>query len=324
MDNGLNLRFTNNSDRLPNIRPSFCNLNLMIRVFRAISNISALSALILCASLILSSNVSNAQQSIQERRLLESKSKQNAFNEAGFNFQANYTYTRKILERSEAENSDYSIFSYRLLYRNFKPWMISAGVNFFNDKDISNDNNRQLFLSSGSVRFIHNPIKINDFTIQPAFGFRLPVGAYDQKSESLQLGSNASMTVFLPTQWMPKNTLGIIGGSLSKNFHQYETRLGSGPNTEWSADFYGSLNYTVNSFLTLVAAGSYGMAFTYTPKAFEYFSLTQSVFLAYEKFNLSIGHSFEGSVYAVDGVNYDVRFFDKDRSRFYINVGMNL
>lgn len=324
MINRVNLNFINNYKDLPNFRPSFCILNSMVYNFAVNSNLKAFGSLFIVLGFFLSSFQVLAQQSIQERQLLEKKQKQNAFNEAGFNFQAGYTYTRKILERSDAENSDYSIFSYRLLYRNFKPWMISAGLNFFNDTDIANDENRQLFLSSGSIRAIYKPIKVNDFTIQPAFGVRVPVGRYDRDAESLLLGTNASATVFLPSDWMPKNSLGILGVSVGRNFHEFDTRLGAGPNTEWSTDIFGSFNYTVSKFLTLVFAGSYGMGFTYTPEAFDYYSFSQSAFFSYQKFSLSVGHSFEGSVYDVDGVTYDVRLFDEDRSRFYVNLLVNL
>jgi hypothetical protein len=302
--------------------PNYCTKIQMTSRYMALNLLKTLIILALLPFLSLKNAF--AQQSIQDRQLLDNKKKQNAFNAAGFNFQGSYTYTRKIIERSEAENSDYSIFSYSLLYRGFNPWMVRGGVSFFNDKDIASDENRQLYLSSGSVRLIRAPINISDFKIQPAFGFRLPIGQYDRKSESLILGSNASATVFLPSSWMPKNTLGIVGGSLTKNFHNYDTRLGAGPNTEWSADLYASLNYTLNQLVTLVLSGSYGTAFTYTPEAFEYYSFSQSVFMAYEKFNLSIGHSIESSVYAVDGINYDVRFFDQNKSRFYVNLGVNL
>ena len=255
---------------------------------------------------------------------VKKEEKGNLLHRNGFNFQGSYTYSRKVVERSEGDNSDASIFSYKLSYKKWEPWTISGVMNFFNDKDIVVDENRQLYLSGVQVGLTHRPIKWGLVDVVPSFQFRLPIGEYDWKSESLYLGVRGGANVLLPSQWLPSKTVGSVGITASKNFHKFNTRLGGGPNTEWSLGLRGSLSYSINQFVSVAVSGSYGLLVTYTPEFREFFNFSQSISSKYKSLRASLGHSFEGSVYAPDGIHYNVRFFDRYRSKFFVRLGVFL
>ena len=247
-----------------------------------------------------------------------------SFHKAGFGFSGSYSYSRRLIEISEGENTDSSAFSYSLSYKKLKPWSASSSITFFNDRDIVEDERRQLFLSSAGLSFSRAPLKRGELSFRPSIKLRLPVGRYDWVSESLYLGIRASLGMPLPQSWMPKKASGSLGVGVSKNFHKFNTRLGGGPNTEWSAGLSGSLSYPLGKYVSFGLSGSYGIALTYTPEANEFFSLGQSISASYKNLGFSVGHSLNSSVYAPDGVNYNVRIFDRDYSNIFANLSVTL
>lgn len=273
--------------------------------------------------------------SFEEKSSLKGRlqSLRRSFHQAGFSLSGKYSYSRKLIEISEGENSDSSFFSYSLSYKKLKPWSFLGSVGFFNDRDIVVDESRQLFLSHAGVSMSREPLKKGALSFQPSLSFRLPFGRYDWVSESLYLGVQGGLSMPFPKDWMPQKVSGSVGFQISKNFHKFDTRLlggggpnrlRGGPNTEWSFGLSGSLGYSLNKYISLNGSGGYGMALTYTPEAREYFSFGQSISASYKNVNFSVGHSLQSSVYAPDGVNYNVRIFDRDYSQIFASLGVDL
>ncbi len=184
----------------------------------------------------------------------------------------------------------------------------------------------QLKLRNVSLGFTRNPINLRGgWSLTPGLGFRLPVGHEVVNNESLRLGLAPSATIGLPPLWSGSRLGASYSVSGTYNNHEYTHAASGNPNVEWGFNHGVRLAYPLVRGLTVSVGGNHGLAWTTLGTVREYVGHSESLnWQVSPNASLSIGHTNQGSMYALDGVVYDFSFLSERNSIVYGRLGLSI
>lgn len=184
----------------------------------------------------------------------------------------------------------------------------------------------QVLLRNAALSFYRNPYSLkHGFTLTPNLSFRLPVGRQVVANESLRLGVAPSATLGLPPLWSGSK-LGV-SYSLAGTYNNHEfTHAASGnPNVRWGLNHGLTAAYPLIQGVTLSVGANHGLAWTTLGTTREYVGHSEAInWRMSPNASLSLGHTNQGAMYALDGVVYDFSFLSERNSIVYGRLSLTI
>jgi hypothetical protein len=163
------------------------------------------------------------------------------------------------------------------------------------------------------------------YTVSPGLGVRLPVGRDVVKRESLRFGLAPSAAFGLPPLWSGSKLGASYSLSGTYNNHKYTHNSSGSPNVRWGANHSLRLAYPVVKNVTVSAGVNHGLAWTTLGTMREYVGHSETLsWQVSPNASLSVGHSSQGELYALDGVVYDFSFLSERNSVVFGRLSLSI
>jgi hypothetical protein len=110
--------------------------------------------------------------------------------------------------------------------------------------------------------------------------------------------------------------------SFRQNFHQFETALSGDSNNKSTIGFNLTLSYQVLPSILLISRNNYNKSNTYRGNTRDQYVFEQIISWQFHpRASMSVGHVLGGTPLAPNGVDTDIRFFNRNDSQLYSSIG---
>lgn len=110
--------------------------------------------------------------------------------------------------------------------------------------------------------------------------------------------------------------------SYRQNFHQFETALSGDSNNQRTIGLNLTLTYEVLPNFLLISRNNYNRSTTYRGNTRDQYVLEQIISWQFHtRAFMSLGHVLGGTPLAANGVDTDIRFFNRNDSQLYTSLG---
>jgi hypothetical protein len=149
----------------------------------------------------------------------------------------------------------------------------------------------------------------------------IPLSENSRKNQYLDTGIMIAPTYALNlTQWGVEGLRISLRPSFRQNFHRYKTAMDGSSNTKNTVGVNLTLAYQLQAW-TLISRNTYNKSQTYRGNTRDAYRLEQAVsYQFHPRSSVTVGHLNGGNPLAPNGVDTDIRVFNRRESQVYTSI----